>query len=61
VVIACDKRDAFAHGSASDEAIYLRLLVIPSHGLLRLRSQWRQNHCLRGLKRTGYLRFPQNR
>jgi hypothetical protein len=35
-VIACDKREAFAQGSESDEAIYASLL---SNGLLRLRSQ----------------------
>jgi hypothetical protein len=36
-VIACDKREAFAQGSESDEAIQLTLLL--RDGLLRLRSQ----------------------
>ena len=33
IVIACDKREAFAHGSVSDEAIHLS--VMPRYGLLR--------------------------
>jgi hypothetical protein len=36
VVIACDKREAFAQGSGSDEAIQLSFLLLD--GLLRLRS-----------------------
>jgi hypothetical protein len=35
-VIACDKREAFAQGSASDEAIQTGFAV---YGLRRLRSQ----------------------
>jgi hypothetical protein len=35
--IACDKREAFAQGSESDEAIHSSFLLL--HGLLRLRSQ----------------------
>jgi hypothetical protein len=37
-VIACDKREAFAQGSESDEAIQL-FSLLPRDGLLRLRSQ----------------------
>jgi hypothetical protein len=37
IVIACDKREAFAQGSRCDEAIDSFLLL--NHGLPRLRSQ----------------------
>ena len=40
-VIACDKREAFAHGSVSDEAIHS--FVTPRYGLLRFARNDEQN------------------
>jgi hypothetical protein len=38
-VIACDKREAFAQGSACDEAIQLSLVTLQESWIASLRSQ----------------------
>jgi hypothetical protein len=51
-VIACDKREAFAQGSVSDEAI--QLSVTPRYGLLRGACHRARIRATRWLAMTGY-------